>query len=430
MLHDTWEEIVECISKQLSERDIYSRGSRAPRSKALGGLRQKILDEPMWLELRRHEARNHAAAGTRSTAFLTEEGVLMSCNAGQHGANAPVELLKGTRIRNINSGADFNTAVSNEGYVYTWGDGKLGRLGHCNGKDRVYTPTRLDRLTECRILSVAAGFGHCVAVAERGDLFSWGLNEDGQCGHTPGRGPVHLCPHRVKSLYHVIARSASAGKRHSLVVTEDGTLYTFGDDAVRTTGRHHEPMIVEFANGVRIKSAAAGHTHSLALTDAGEVFAWGRPEYGQLGLGPEAKTVTAPRLVPFDGLSDGVRCVEAGEHISCAVTTAGQLFTWGSGTELGHCDNGRRTYVPKCVQALKAEFVVAVSIAESHTIGVTRNGSVFGWGETESVVWYYTPAGPAFAQLAVRVLRGLLPFQMFGGYVAICLIFLMWVNMH
>lgn len=430
LLCDIWEEIIEYFNKQFGERHTYNKQSLAPSTKTLHVVRQQILADSIWLERRRNEARNTVAAGVRSIAFLAGDGMLMGCNACEKGVNAPFELLKYISICSVNGGADFNAAVSSQGHVYTWGDGKFGRLGHCNGGGRLYAPKRLDRLTDCRILSVAAGFGHCVAVAERGEIFSWGLNQDGQCGHAQGRGPVQHCPHRVKFIDTVIARSASAGKRHSLVVTEDGTLYAFGDDAVRQNGRRHEPKIVEFGHGVRIKSAAAGNTHSLALTEVGEVFAWGKPEYGQLGIGPETSTVTVPRLVPFHGLCDAVRCVEAGEHTSGAVTATGKLFTWGSGTELGHGDNGRRKCVPTLVRALDAEFVVAVSIADSHTLGVTRDGSVFGWGETEKLVWHYTPVGSVYRPpFAVKVLLGRFPFRQLAGCVLICLISLMFACM-
>ena len=78
--------------------------------------------------------------------------------------------------------------------------------------------------------------------------------------------------------------------------------------------------------------------------------------------------------------------VAAGVGDSYSVTAAGELFTWGGGQDerLGHGDTaahlGRRR-----VEALKGHWVAAVSVGTSHTIAVTRGGSVFGWGRAAAL---------------------------------------------
>ena len=71
---------------------------------------------------------------------------------------------------------------------------------------------------------------------------------------------------------------------------------------------------------------------------------------------------------------------------SCAVTAAGELYTWGSGVRgrLGHGDTAGQL-APKRVEALQDERVVAISPASCHTVVVTFTGSVFGWGEAEGL---------------------------------------------
>ena len=82
---------------------------------------------------------------------------------------------------------------------------------------------------------------------------------------------------------------------------------------------------------------------------------------------------------------DGIRVcsVAAGCATSCAVTVSGALFTWGIGPELGHGDTLAVCF-PKRVEALRSEFVVAVSITRRHTLAVTNEGFVFGWGDMEA----------------------------------------------
>ena len=81
-----------------------------------------------------------------------------------------------------------------------------------------------------------------------------------------------------------------------------------------------------------------------------------------------------------------VCAVAAGDDASCAVTAAGGLYTWGNGDfgRLGHGDIAPQL-APKRVEALRDEWVVAVSHAMLHTIAVTRDGGVFGWGEADGL---------------------------------------------
>lgn len=94
-----------------------------------------------------------------------------------------------------------------------------------------------------------------------------------------------------------------------------------------------------------------------------------------------------------------VCALAAGGSHSCEVTATSELFTWGYGSsgQLGHGDFENQL-VPKQVAALHDACVIAVATSSitdlGHTVAVTRNGSVFGWGEVERLG---TPAGTAAA---------------------------------
>ncbi len=70
-------------------------------------------------------------------------------------------------------------------------------------------------------------------------------------------------PRRVDALVGIRAHSASAGSDHSLVVTEEGALHSFGggDHGVLGHGNSDEelsPRMVGAVRNVRIAAAAAG----------------------------------------------------------------------------------------------------------------------------------------------------------------------------
>ena len=79
---------------------------------------------------------------------------------------------------------------------------------------------------------------------------------------------------------------------------------------------------------VRIAAAAAGYNHTLALAEDGMAFSWGNNVEGQLGLGRIGGIEPLPqRVEALSGIQ--VYSFAAGCSANCAVTAAGELFTWG-----------------------------------------------------------------------------------------------------
>ena len=353
-----------------------------------------------WLDHRCDEAWVPVAA--RTVSVFVADGRLMSCGSETeyirgvlgHGkrndqdriirAPTPLQSMAGVRIRSVAAGCGFNASVSAAGTVHTWGVGDFGCLGHGDEEDSL-VPKQVHALSGHRVLSVATGFGHCLAVTERGEVFSWGFGRNGQCGHGQSRGNQKL-PRRVDALTGVRVRSASTGDSHSLVVTEEGGMYSFGYGLFLGHGGSENdgfPKILDALSHVRIKASAAGSAHSIALTDDGTVFLWGG---ALMGVGGIHTIHPLPQLV--DALCGLTVCaVDAVALTSFAVTVEGELFTWGYGRfgQLGHGNCTDPHGGPRRVKALDGEWVIAVSAGKSHTIAVTRGGSVFGWGEASAL---------------------------------------------
>ncbi|KAL6845454.1 hypothetical protein ACP4OV_024949 [Aristida adscensionis] len=145
------------------------------------------------------------------------------------------------------------------------------------------------------------------------------------------------------------AAAAAAAPEEGRVATEEeeaewawswgaGTDGQLGDGGFED---HHLPRPLLLPPRCRgsVSFVAGGGAHAVALTSHGEVFTWGRGTHGQLGHG-NVDNIPRPKFVEFLE-NHKVTCVSAGWNHSGFATDSGQLFMCGDGSfgQLGTSDN-------------------------------------------------------------------------------------------
>ncbi|KQK11687.1 PH, RCC1 and FYVE domains-containing protein 1 [Brachypodium distachyon] len=159
-----------------------------------------------------------------------------------------------------------------------------------------------------------------------------------------------------------------------------------GSDAViRSTVRHDVllPKPLESKLVLDVYHVDCGVKHAALVTKNGEVFTWGEESGGRLGHGSREDYIH-PSLVESLAVSN-VDFVACGEFHTCAVTTAGELYTWGDGTHniglLGH-GTDLSHWIPKRISgALEGQQVAYVSCGTWHTALITSTGQLFTFGD-------------------------------------------------
>ncbi|XP_046386640.1 E3 ubiquitin-protein ligase HERC2 isoform X3 [Ischnura elegans] len=170
------------------------------------------------------------ACGSRDaqTLALTLDGSVFSWGdgdfgklgrGGSEGCTLPrnVERLNGQGVIQVECGAQFSLALTEAGEVWTWGKGDYFRLGH--GVDRhARRPTKVEgALLGRRVVQVAVGALHCLAVTDDGQVFAWGDNDHGQQGN--GTTAVNRRPAPVRGLEGVKINRVACGSSHSIAWT-------------------------------------------------------------------------------------------------------------------------------------------------------------------------------------------------------------------
>uniref|UniRef100_A0AAR2LP32 BTB domain-containing protein n=1 Tax=Pygocentrus nattereri TaxID=42514 RepID=A0AAR2LP32_PYGNA len=189
--------------------------------------------------------------------------------------------------------------------VYTWGNNANFTLGHGNQQSR-HHPEIVDLFprTGVYIKQVVLCKFHSVFLSQKGQVYTCGHGQGGRLGH--GDEQTYLIPHMVEGLLSHHCSQIAAARDHTIVLTEEGYIYTFGLNTYHQLGlappptASHVPKQVTFKSlkGRTVIGVAAGRFHTVLWTrDA--VYTVGL-NGGQLGylLDPNGeKCVTVPRQV-------------------------------------------------------------------------------------------------------------------------------------
>jgi alpha-tubulin suppressor-like RCC1 family protein len=261
-------------------------------------------------------------AGAGHSLALAEDGRLFGWGAngqGQLGLGHTNDVATAALVPppegvagwiSIAAAAYHSAGVAASGELYVWGFSATGSLveGYTNA---VPAPTRIPRPAGVsRWVSVAAGGVFNLALADNGQLYSWGLNAGGLLGlgdRSTNLPVVVPAPEAVELPAGVTAWTRfAAGQDHSLAVGSDGQLYAWGannSSGELGTGEEwwSEPVrssapVIRPASVTLFKAFTAGNQFSLGIGDDDRLYAWGANGQGQLGNG--APAVALPVFLP------------------------------------------------------------------------------------------------------------------------------------
>uniref|UniRef100_A0A7N6BGV5 BTB domain-containing protein n=1 Tax=Anabas testudineus TaxID=64144 RepID=A0A7N6BGV5_ANATE len=219
--------------------------------------------------------------------------------------------------------------------VYTWGNNTNFSLGHGNQESRQH-PELVDVFarTGVYIKQVVLCKFHSVFLSQKGQVFTCGHGQGGRLGH--GDEQTYLVPRMVECLMSHHCSQVAAAKDHTVVLTEEGYVYTFGLNTFHQLGlapppaAAHVPKQVcsKMLKGRTVIGVAAGKFHTVLWTREA-VYTMGL-NGGQLGylLDPNGeKCVTAPRQVSALHHKDvTVAMAAASDGATVVVTEKGDVY--------------------------------------------------------------------------------------------------------
>lgn len=200
---------------------------------------------------------------------------------------------------------------------------------------------------------ISFGHKHAAFITGSGKLYTYGSGE--ALGHGE---KVLTCdsPRLVEGLPPVV--EVQCGAHHTVVLAEDGTVYTFGKgsgfmgifgtpSALGIAGGASAPRPVQLTIGEsasrqeKIVQIAVGSTHTMARTAGGQVYGWGNGASGRLGTGSSSSETTPVLLT---ALSDKfITHISCGSSFNGALTKEGEVYMSGDRQHKPHAPNEKRT---------------------------------------------------------------------------------------
>lgn len=172
-------------------------------------------------------------------------------------------------------GARFSVCVTRAGAVFSWGEGQCGQLG-VGRVTQARAPTLVLKASASGspIAAVACGWAHCLAASQAGELYSWGLDHNGQLGLGDGAKaratPTLVTAADDGSLLPAVSSVAACGHHSALVAGDAGSVYTFGCGADGRLGHGAgeaptKPRAVASLRGLIVQDVACTPKHTLAF---------------------------------------------------------------------------------------------------------------------------------------------------------------------
>ncbi len=330
-------------------------------------------------------------------------------------STGPVNVLEnGVKFRipsgGIAIGAAHTLAFYNNSTVRAWGANFYGQLGNGSIANGVLNPVKVRNLT--RVVAVAAGGNHSLALTNYSTVFSWGYNYNGQLGHNSPSFYSYSAAQVNRDTQGTPLAGVSAiavGGSHSLALVRgqvwawgDNEYGQLGDKLVYGNGSRVPLLIPGLTDAVNpVKQIAAGGAFSVAVKNDNSVLVWGYNGFGQLGVNPvDVNFSGVPHKINTSGIpglgttgTGTIQTVTAGlDHVLILVQNGAAFEVWGWGYnglgQLGNNASNVEQLTPVKVSGLTGAFDVVLRTVDGrnpilavghHSMARTSEG-LWAWG--------------------------------------------------
>lgn len=335
------------------------------------------------------------------------------------------------------------------GQVFTFGSAVSGELGLGKNIHERRKPGNLKTLNDVPIVAVECGGQHSLALDRNGNVYSWGVNDQGALGRETDEDEGRMAAdssddedsnkNSIRTGFEAWAptkvdlTSGDPCSKHtgeltvvqmvcadsfSAVLTVNGEVYAWGSfrDPSGVIGFNKQlknksqkfPSKIEF-NKEKVVLLGSGENHIFAVTSEDNLWAFGANDESQLGRRVSSRLKN--NLIPYEIRGIGKKHshyhnivkITGGAFHTLYINSAGELYSFGCnncgqlglGDLLSHLSGPERVEYAidnRTKKRVKLPKIIDIAAGESHSMALAADGRVFAWGANlEGQLGYKTP---------------------------------------
>jgi len=262
------------------------------------------------------------------------------------------------------------------GNLFTWGSAAHGQTA-LSTTNYNSSPIQVGSATWRRMGGGPLGNITPNGISSNGNLFSWGYGLAGWIGD--GQRFSRSSPVQIGSITNWL--ESCAGSYNSLAIRDDGRMYLWGNN---NYGQGNWTKIQGRSSPVQTggdywATAGLGRNSVIAVTTGGQLWTWGQNSSGMLGQNIRSSEMagrSSPVQVGTD--TNWLRGL-MGEGGAMAIKTNGQLFAWGSNNQGQIGNNGGAIDRSSPVQVGYGGWAKIASGTYTR-LAIKENGTLWAWG--------------------------------------------------
>jgi hypothetical protein len=243
------------------------------------------------------------------------------------------EDLSYKRLTDFKNGYCHVIALTVDGKVFCWGYNWDGVLGNGREEWNIYKPQLNEYLRDKQITHICCGSRHTLVLNNMGEVYAWGENDVGQIGNgSHGKMSYQIKPFKIQGFDGEKVIMISCGHMHSMALTECGHVFSWGDNTRGQLGFQdnnmvsYKPSLVIFNSDISVKKISCGYSHSLLLTRDGDIYWFGDNASERLTI-PKRLSINANKFIDI--------ATHFYYNISVALSEEDIFYIWGKcGEEL------------------------------------------------------------------------------------------------
>jgi uncharacterized repeat protein (TIGR02543 family) len=235
-------------------------------------------------------------------------------------------------------------------------------------------------------------------ITNSGQVLMWGRNWAGQLGNdtsTDFMSPVNITA-RFNLSGTEYVESLQLGYSHTSALTSTGRVFMWGNNSLGQLGDgtneyRFKPLEItsrfNLMGSEKIVSLQLGHDTSYALSSSGQLFSWGDNNSGQLGDGTTISKNNPVNMTSQFNLNTGetITMVRTKNSHTIASTSIGRVFAWGANGygQLGNGNSDSKNIpmnISSSFNISNPETIIDIQLGFSHSSLLTSAGRLFMWG--------------------------------------------------